>query len=108
MKFDITQPIELKKGLYKINKNAEFNYQLGRLVNADGADLEKVKAVGGLIHDNASWKSVLLKEAERFDAAHDAKNAGAFYRMAEFYMEWDDPDALYGISARKRLSRLSV
>lgn len=94
MRFDITKPIELKKGLYKINKKEEFNYQLGRLVNADGADLECVKKVGGLIHDNASWKSVLLGEAEKFDASGDVKNAGAFYRMAEFYMDWDDPDAL--------------
>ena len=94
MRFDITQPIELKKGLYKLNKNPDYNYQLGRLVNADGADLDCVKAVAGSIHDNASRKSVLLREAERFDAVHDIRNAGAFYRMAEFYMEWDDPDAL--------------
>lgn len=94
MKFDITKPIVLKKGMYKLNKNEEFSYQMGRLVNADGADLECVKAISGSIHDNASWKKVLLKEAKRFDSQKDIKNAGGFYRMAEFYMEWDDPDAL--------------
>ena len=94
MKYDIQTPIEFKVGLYRLNKNPDYNFQLARLVNMDGADLALAQEIAGQIHDQASWKSVLLGRANELDAAGDSKNAMAFYRMAEFYMGWDDPDAL--------------
>ncbi len=94
MKYDITKPMPFKVGLYQLNKNPDFNFQLNRLVNMDGADLELVQDIAARIHDNESWKSVLLKRAEDLDSEGDIKNAMAFYRMAEFYMEWNDPDAM--------------
>ncbi len=38
MKYDITKPMPFKVGLYQLNKNPDFNFQLNRLVNMDGAD----------------------------------------------------------------------
>ena len=103
MKYDITKPMGFKVGMYDLNKNVDYNFQLGRLVNMDGADLKLVRRIADKIHDNKSWKSVLLRSAVKLDKAGDIKNAMAFYRMAEFFMEWDDPFAL---KAWKRARKL--
>ncbi len=94
MIFDIKKPISFQTGLYVLNKNADYNFQLNRLINMDGADKKLVEKIAWRIHDDASWKSVLLRCAEKLDSAGNIRNAAAFYRMSEFYMEWDDPDAL--------------
>ena len=88
MKYDITKPMGFKVGMYDLNKNTDYNFQLGRLVNMDGADLKLVRRIADKIHDNKSWKSVLLRSAVKLDKAGDIKNAMAFYRMAEFFMEF--------------------
>ena len=103
MKYDITKPMGFKVGMYDLNKNADYNFQLGRLVNMDGADLKLVRRIADKIHDNKSWKSVLLRSAVKLDKAGDIKNAMAFYRMAEFFMEWDDPFALKAWKMARKL-----
>ena len=35
-KYDVTKPVILKKGVYKLNGEANFNYQLNRVINWDG------------------------------------------------------------------------
>lgn len=67
---------------------------MNRLVNMDMGDLDKVRKVGGKIKDVKSWKEVLMKSADDEYSAGDRKSAMGFYRMAEFYMDWRDPDAL--------------
>ena len=93
-KYDITQPFVLPAGMYHLNDNAGYNFQLNRLVNMDLGDLDKVRTVGKQIKDIASWKSILMKAADEEYAKGDLKSAMGFYRMAEFYMDWKDPDAL--------------
>ena len=39
-KYDVNQPIVLKKGVYQLNDEANFNYQLNRVINRDGGRLE--------------------------------------------------------------------
>ena len=52
-KYDITRPVILKKGVYKLNDEANFNYQLNRVINWDGgrkevsAIYEEERAVNG-------------------------------------------------------------
>lgn len=38
-KYDITQPVRLKKGVYDLNSESNFNYQLNRVINCDAAEL---------------------------------------------------------------------
>ncbi len=38
-KYDITQPVRLKKGVYDLNSESNFNYQLNRVINWDAAEL---------------------------------------------------------------------
>ena len=103
VKFDITKPMPFKVGLYELNGNENYNFQLNRLVNMDGADLELVRKAAERIHDHRSWKRVLLGTAVKLDKAGDIKNAAAFYRMSEFYMEWDDPHALRAWKRARKL-----
>ena len=35
-----------KKGVYKLNEQSNFDFQLNRVVMWDGGDLEEIKAVG--------------------------------------------------------------
>jgi len=59
-KYDITQPVVLKKGVYKLNDEANFNYQLNRVINWDGGRLEDVQKVAGKIKVSADWKRELI------------------------------------------------
>lgn len=91
-KYDVTKAITLKKGVYNLNNEANFNYQLNRVINWDGGRLEDVQKVSGMIHNSADWKRELIAlgdqamKEERFD------NAIAYYRMSEFFMYDGDPD----------------
>ena len=102
-KYDITQPIVLPAGMYHLNDNAAINFQLNRLINMDMGDPDKVRKVGGQIKDMKSWKKVLMKAADEEYAKGDLKSAMGFYRMAEFYMSWRDPDALACWSKARKL-----
>ena len=39
-KYDISTPVALKKGVYNLNGEANFNYQLNRVINWDGLESE--------------------------------------------------------------------
>lgn len=102
-KYDISRPIELPVGMYHLNKDAGISFQLNRLVNFDLGDLEQIRQVGQQIKDKKSWKSVLLSTAEEEYAKGHLKSAMGYYRMAEFYMDFDDPD---GLAAWKKAREL--
>lgn len=93
-KYDITKPFILPAGMHKLNDNPEYSFQLNRLVNMDLAKLEEVKKAGSRIHDKESWKSVLLTAADEALQKGNMKSAMGFYRMAEFYADFDDPEGL--------------
>ena len=59
-RYDISQPVVLKKGVYQLSDDANFNYQLNRVVNWNGGRLEDVRRIGGRIHNSADWKRELI------------------------------------------------
>jgi len=93
-KYNTAQPIVFKKGLYDLNDNDNLNYELNRLVNWDGGDLEELSSVSKSIKTFADWKRVLLELGEKAEKEERWENAIGYYRMAEFYIPHDDPDAL--------------
>lgn len=102
-KYDISKPFVLPVGMHRLNPNESFNFQLNRLVNFDLGDLEEVRRVGAQIKDLKSWKTVLLQAAdEEYEKGH-LKSAMGFYRMAEFYMDYEDPDALMAWKKARKL-----
>lgn len=101
-KYDRNEPFVLPVGMYNLNESPDYNFQLNRLVNMDLGDLEKVRIVGQQIKDVKSWKEVLIKAGNDEYTKGELKSAMGFYRMAEFYMSWRDPDALkYWSKARE-------
>ncbi|MCR5088553.1 MAG: alpha/beta hydrolase [Oscillospiraceae bacterium] len=93
-RYDIGRPIVFKKGIYDLNREAHLNYELGRMINWSNGDLAEVQAVSHGIRNFADWKRVLLGLGDRAMKEGRTENAIAYYRMAEFYMDYRDPDAL--------------
>ena len=91
-KYDITKPVVLKKGVYKLNDAANFNYQLNRVINWDGGRLEDVQKVAGKIKVSADWKRELIALGDEAMREERTENAIAYYRMSEFFMYDGDPD----------------
>ncbi|MCD8014645.1 MAG: alpha/beta fold hydrolase [Lachnospiraceae bacterium] len=91
-KYDISQPIVLKKGVYKLNNEANFNYQLNRVINWDGGRLEDIQKISGRIKSSADWKRELIALGDEAMEEERIDNAIAYYRMSEFFMYDGDPD----------------
>ena len=91
-KYDVTKPVILKKGVYKLNGEANFNYQLNRVINWDGGRLEDVQKVSGKIHNSDDWKRELISLGDEAMKEGRTDNAIAYYRMSEFFMYDGDPD----------------
>jgi len=81
-----------KKGVYDLNSQSNFNFQLNRLVMWDGGDLEEVRKVGPLIQTSEDWKKQLIDLGDKAIAENRIENAIAYYRMSEFFMYDGDPD----------------
>lgn len=89
-----TNDISFEKGLYFLNSNANFNFQLNRVIMWDGGRLEDIKKVAHKIVDSKSWKTELTWLAKRAEQDGRIENAIAYYRMSEFFMYDGDPDKI--------------
>lgn len=85
-KYNVNQPVVLKKGVYRLNDEANFNYQLNRVINWDGGELSDVQKVAGKIHDSADWKRELIGLGDDAMEAGRTGNAIAYCRMSEFFI----------------------
>ena len=85
-KYDINTKIEFKTGVYKLNDNANFDFQLNRVINWDGGRYEDVAEISHRIHDSADWKRELIALGDKAVAENRIENAIAYYRMSEFFM----------------------
>ena len=102
-KYDITKPIKIPVGMYKLNDDAGISFQLNRLVNMDGCDIFVAKEIGPAIKTAADFYDVLKKRADLELENGHIKNAAALYRMSEFYTDWENPN---GLAAWKKAREL--
>lgn len=86
--------MDFKTGLYKLNENTNYNYQLNRFINWSGADLKEVSEVSKNIKSNIDWKNTFIKLGDKSIEENRIENAIAYYRMSEFFMSSKDPDKL--------------
>ena len=91
-KYDVNQPVTFKRGVYQLNEESNFNYQLNRVINWDGGSLEDVQKVAGMIHNSKDWKRELIALGDEAIAEERVDNAIAYYRMSEFFMYDGDSD----------------
>ncbi|HCQ5966812.1 TPA: alpha/beta fold hydrolase [Clostridioides difficile] len=89
-----TNKISFNKGLYYLNTNANFNFQLNRIIMWDGGRLEDIQKVSSKIVDSESWKTELMYLAQEAEQDGRTENAIAYYRMSEFFMYDGDPDKI--------------
>ena len=92
VKYDINQPVRLKKGVYKLNAERNFDYQLNRVINWDGGRLEDIKPIADKIKTSSDWKRELIALGDTAMEEGRTENAIAYYRMSEFFMYDGDPD----------------
>lgn len=102
-KYDITKPIKIPVGMYKLNDDAGISFQLNRLVNMDGCDISVAKEIDPAIKTAADFYDVLKKRANLELENGHIKNAAALYRMSEFYTDWENPN---GLAAWKKAREL--
>jgi esterase/lipase len=84
--------LEFKKGIYKLNENPMFDYQLNRLIMWNGGEYEAVKEVASKITDFNSWFSVLHELSKKALSDRRVKPAIGYLRMAEFFMNPNRPE----------------
>lgn len=84
--------IEFKRGVYHLNEQSNFDFQLNRIVMWDGGDLEEIKKIGPKIESSEDWKWELIALGDKAIKEHRTENAIAYYRMSEFFMYDKDPD----------------
>lgn len=84
--------IHFAHGVYELNSQSNFNFQLNRLVMWDGGDLEEVKAAGPTIKTSEDWKEKLIALGDLAVSEGRTENAIGYYRMSEFFMYDGDPD----------------
>lgn len=84
--------INFKKGIYKLNSQSNFDFQLNRLVMWDGGDLNEIKEVCDKINSSESWKRELITLGDKAVSEHRIENAIGYYRMSEFFMYDGDSD----------------
>ncbi len=86
------ESIAFGKGMYKLNDEPNFNYQLNRTILWSEGNLEEVTAAAAKIHDNDSWKKEMLEIAQKAESEGRTKEAIAYYRMCEFFLFDGDPE----------------
>ena len=91
-KYEVNQPVQLKKGVYKLNEERNFDYQLNRVINWDGGRIEDIRPVAGKIKTSSDWKRELIALGDKAMEESRTQNAIAYYRMSEFFMYDGDHD----------------
>lgn len=91
-RYDISKEIEFKTGVYKLNDDANFDFQLNRVINWDGGRYEDVSKVSHKIHSSMDWKRELIALGDTALAENRIENAIGYYRMSEFFMYDGDSD----------------
>ncbi|KGM97850.1 lysophospholipase [Clostridium novyi A str. 4552] len=86
--------ITFSKGLYNLNKDPNFNFQLNRIVMWNEGSIDDINKISHEINDSKTWKMKLIDIGNKAIEEKRIKEAIAYYRMSEFFMYDGDPDKL--------------
>ena len=86
--------MEFKKGTWKFNDDANFNFQMNRVVMWNGGDAEALMRVGHDIHNSADWVKTMTQLATEAEQVGRMEAAVGYLRMSEFFMYDDNPEKL--------------
>lgn len=79
-------------GYERFHKKQLFNFQLNRPYSFGYVRYEDLKAVGSKIKTFESWKKEMLNLAKKALYEKREINAAFYYRAAEFYIKYNDPE----------------
>ena len=91
-KYNVNSPIKFTYGMYQVNPEPNFNYQLNRVVHWNGGTVEDIKEAGKKISSSEDWKRELIALGDKAKSAGRTSPAIGYYRMSEFFMVDGDPD----------------
>ena len=91
-KYNVAQPIKFTFGMYQVNPEPNFNYQLNRVVHWNGGTVEDIKEAGKKIKSSEDWKRELIALGDNAMKSGRTAPAIAYYRMSEFFMVDGDTD----------------
>ncbi|ORX62480.1 alpha/beta-hydrolase [Anaeromyces robustus] len=92
-----------QKGTYKFNDEANFNFQLNRVVMWGNGDPEEIKKISNNIVDSQSWVNELQKLSEKAEKEGRIEAQIGYLRMSEFFMYDSDPQKLETYTKAKNL-----
>ncbi|MDH5654959.1 MAG: alpha/beta hydrolase [Spirochaetia bacterium] len=79
-------------GYETFHENESLNFLLNRTYSMGYARKEDMVLLGKRLGDRDQWQSEMIKAAEEALADNRILNAAFYYRIAEFYTPWEDPD----------------
>src|SRR5512138_2248479 len=83
-----------KVGMYHLNDEPNFNFQLNRTIMWSGGDVDELRHAGPKIKDSSSWEIELVGLGEKALSEGRIVQAIAYFRMAEFFMFDGNPGKL--------------
>lgn len=86
--------IIFRKGIYNLNREPNFNFQLNRVIMWNEGNLEEVKKISHKIKNSETWKKELIVLGDKANREERIKEAIAYYRMSEFFMYDGDIDKI--------------
>ena len=90
-KYDSNMPVTFKTGTHKIVSDANFNFQLNRVIFWDGGDETEVCRECTGIKTSEDWTRTLTALEAKAHKEGRTQNEIAYARMAEFFMYDSDP-----------------
>lgn len=77
--------LEFKQGMYHLNPDPNFNFQLNRVILWDGGNLNDVMQAAKRITDSTSWKQEMIYFGDNALSQNRIPQAIAYYQMSEFF-----------------------
>ncbi len=91
-RYDVNTPINFQKGYWRFCPQANFNFQLNRVIMWDGGRKEDVDKIGASVTSSEAWVRAMRRLADEAHAEGRTQNEIAYRRMTEFFMYDSDPD----------------
>ena len=92
-----------RRGSYQFNQDANFNFQLNRVVMWGNGDPDEIASVSVNISDSTGWVKALKSLANKAEAEGRVDAEIGYLRMSEFFMYDSDPDKLKTYQSAKEL-----
>ncbi len=89
---DVNTPVTFQKGYWRFCPQANFNFQLNRVIMWDGGRKEDIDKIGASVVSSESWVRAMRRLADEAHAEGRTQHEIAYRRMTEFFMYDSDPD----------------